>query len=153
MRSNQDQAAEGPGSASLWTIRIGAAFVALMAGWRAAMTLSSMIGGYKLAIREAALSFMWVPDLLFFVAFGYLALAAHRAGRRLYQEIALVTSGLQLVFLLATLVVFRRWTDAEALGFDDPLTWLHVLLPSLWCCWLIGYTLLRLWRLKRAQAR
>ncbi len=145
MSSHQTQDVQGPGRPILWAIRLGAAFVALMAAWRLGMSLYSMLGDHKLAVREASLTFMWIPDLFFLAVFGYLAFACRQIGRRRYQEIGLVASGLQIVFLVATLVVFRRWTDAEALGFDDPLTWLHILLPSLWCGWFLLYLLLQAW--------
>ncbi|MEO1190217.1 MAG: hypothetical protein AAFY02_00540 [Pseudomonadota bacterium] len=140
------QGTPAPGVITLWVIRLGALWVAAMALWRIALSLDASIQGLRLQVREAALTFMWIPDLLFCGLFLYLAFAAGRAGRQIYQETGLITAGLQIAFLVATTVVFRGWTDGAALGFTDYLTWCHVIVPSLWCAWFFLYLLWGLWR-------
>ncbi len=135
-----------PSGAILWILRLGALFTAAMALWRILLYATSLLSGTRLPVQEAALTFMWIPDLLFFLLFCWLAWRAPRLRSRVYLETGLIASGLQIAFLAATMIVFRRWTDAEALGFDDPLAWLHILLPSLWCAWLFLYLLRELWR-------
>lgn len=133
------QDAGQPGSAVLWAIRAGAVFTAAMALWRVLLYASSLASGTRLPVEEAALTFMWIPDLLFLLLFIWLAWRAPRLRKRTYIETGLIACGLQIAFLAATIIVFRRWTDAVALGFSDPLTWLHILLPSLWCAWFFLY--------------
>ncbi len=138
--------AEQPGSLLLWSLHLGALFTAAMALWRILLYATSLALGTRLPVEEASLTFMWIPDLLFLVLFLWLAWRAARFRSRAYLETGIIASGLQIAFLLATMIVFRRWTDAAALGFDDPLTWLHILLPSLWCAWFFLYLLHELWR-------
>ncbi len=133
------QDAGQPGNAVLWLLRAGALFTAAMALWRVLLYVTSLTSGIRLPVQEAALTFMWIPDLLFVLLFVWLAWRAPRLRKRTYIETGLITSGLQIAFLAATMIVFRRWTDAAALGLGDPLTWLHILLPSLWCAWLFLY--------------
>ncbi len=145
-RKTTGQDAEGPGTTVLWLLRLGALFTAAMALWRLLLYATSMASGTRLPVEEAALTFMWIPDLLFLAIFLWLAWRASRLCSRAYIETGLITSALQIAFLLATMIVFRRWTDAAALGFGDPLTWLHIILPSLWCAWFFLYLLRELWR-------
>ncbi len=128
-----------PGNAVLWGLRAGALFTAAMALWRVLLYVTSLASGTRLPVQEAALTFMWIPDMLFLLLFVWLAWRAPRLRRRSYIETGLIASGLQIAFLLATMIVFRRWTDAAALGFGDPLTWMHVILPSIWCAWFFLY--------------
>jgi len=125
---------------------LGALFTAAMALWRLLLYAGSLISGARLPVQEAALTFMWIPDLLFLLVFLYLAWRAPELQSRCYRETGLIVAGLQSAFLLATMIVFRRWTDAAALGFDDPLTWLHIILPSLWCAWFFLFLLWQIWR-------
>lgn len=133
------QNAGQPGNAVLWIVRGGAIVTAAMALWRILLYATSLAAGTRLPVQEAALTFMWIPDLLFLLLFLWLAWRAPRLHKRSYIETGMIASGLQIAFLIATMIVFRRWTDAAALGFGDPLTWLHILLPSLWCAWFFLY--------------
>ncbi|GAB5470966.1 MAG: hypothetical protein Kilf2KO_39960 [Rhodospirillales bacterium] len=138
-----------PGPIALWLLRLGALWVAAMALWRIVLYLHSLATGLRLPVREASLTFMWIPDLIFLGLFVTLAIATRHAGKRLYIETGLVASALQIAFLVATTLIFRRWTEAAAFGFADPLTWMHAIVPSLWCAWFFLYLLVRLWRLER----
>ncbi len=135
-----------PSGRLLWFLRLGALFTAAMALWRVLLYAGSLVSGEALPVQQAALTFMWIPDLLFLLLFLWLAWRARRLTDRVYIETGLIVSALQIAFLVATMIVFRRWTDAAALGLDDPLTWLHVILPSLWCAWFFLYLLRELWR-------
>lgn len=153
IEASQGSAPAPPAGIALWALRLGALYVAAMALWRILLYVTALTRGLLLPVREAALTFMWIPDLVFLAVFLGLALFARRLARRAWVETALIAAGLQIAFLAATFVVFRRWTDAAALGFGDPLTWLHVLLPAAWCAWLFLFAGRRLWRLQRAQRR
>jgi len=138
--------------ALVWVVRLGCLYVAAMALWRVVLYADALLRDLQLPVRQAALTFMWIPDLVFLTVFAGLAVVADRLDRRSVVETGLIASGLQIAFLVATFVVFRRWTDAAALSFGDPLTWLHILLPTLWCAWFFCFLALRLWRMMRPQA-
>jgi len=150
MPSGQDERFGSP--LAIWLARIGLVFCAGAALWRAALYVFSVAGRVALEVPEASLTFMPIPDAIFTVVFLWLAVACGRPIRPWFLEAGIIAGLLHAATLVSYAIIFRGWTNAEALGFDRLSTYLHVVIPVIVCLGFAGrlsLIALRRWRLGR----
>ncbi len=151
MSADQDQRFGSP--LAIWAARAGLIFCAGAALWRAALYVFSTAGGVALEVPEASLTFMPIPDAIFTIVFLVLAVTVGRPIKEWFLETGIIAGLLHAATLISYAIIFRGWTDAEALGFDRLSTYLHVVLPVIICLSFAARLCQIAWRRWRAVRR
>lgn len=123
--------------------------LAVLAGWlwcaavsayRLFLLVSSLLGWQgELAPADAVLTFMPVADLAFAVLFVALAVQSLRPLRDTMPDNGVMLCGLYVLYVIPYVAAFRHLTQTAAFSFSAPATYIHYVLPVLFCLMTIAY--------------
>ena len=92
-----------------------------------------------LPLTSMVLTYMPVADAAFAVLFLWLAVIVCRPGTRSFSEVATITCGLYVLYVIPYVFAFRHLTDTAAFSLWGWQTYAHYVLPVAFCLWVLAY--------------